>query len=124
MILLICGRSRTCHPELVSGSVISFMVKSYDYYVYMAMNSTNTVIYIGVTNNLTKRSWEHKTKFYENSFTARYHVNKIVYFEHFEDINEAIKREKQLKRWHREWKLNLIKKENPTFRDLTDDWTG
>jgi putative endonuclease len=73
---------------------------------------------------LVRRTWEHKNKFFENSFTAKYHVNKVVYFEHFKDINEAIKREKQLKRWHRDWKINLIKKENPEFNDLTKDWTG
>jgi len=85
-------------------------MQSRDYYIYIATNSTNSVIYIGVTNDLVRRTWEHKNKFFEKSFTAKYHINKIVYFEHFEDINEAIKREKQLKRWHREWKINLIKK--------------
>lgn len=96
------------------------MANNNDYYVYIAMNKVNTVIYIGVTNDLERRYWEHKTKFSPTSFTARYNVSKIVYFEHFEDIYEAIGREKQLKRWHREWKLNLVGENNPEFKNLLE----
>ena len=86
-------------------------------YVYILMNPSNTVVYIGVTSNLVKRVWEHKNHM-ADGFTDKYNVTKLVLFEVFEDINEAIKREKQLKNWHSEWKINLIKKENPNFKDL------
>ena len=75
---------------------------------------------MGVTKNLIKRIFEHKNKLYEG-FTKKYNVCKLVYFEIYNDINEAIKREKQLKNWHRDWKINLIKKTNDGFRDLYDE---
>lgn len=80
-------------------------------------NKNNSVFYIGVTCDLEKRIWQHKNKITEG-FTKKYNINKLVYLEYFENINEAIAREKQLKNWHRIWKINLIKKENPTFQDL------
>ncbi len=80
-------------------------------------NKMNTVLYIGVTNNLIKRVYQHKNKL-ADGFTSKYNINKLIYYEIFEDINEAIKREKQIKNWHREWKMNLIKKSNPKFNDL------
>ena len=79
------------------------------YYVYILTNKTNSVIYIGITNNLLRRLYEHKNKLLEG-FTKKYNVNKLVYFEQTSDINEAIKREKILKKWNREWKIELIKK--------------
>ena len=78
-------------------------------------------MYIGVTSNLPKRVWEHKNKVVEG-FTEKYNVDKLVYFEITDSIESAIKREKQLKNWHREWKINLIKEKNPDFRDLSLDW--
>ena len=78
--------------------------------------------HIGVTSNLPKRVWEHKNKVVEG-FTEKYNVDKLVYFETTDSIESAIKREKQLKNWHREWKINLIKEMNPEFRDLSLDWT-
>src|SRR3990167_4927516 len=88
-------------------------------YVYILTNEINTVLYIGVTDNLIKRIYQHKMKVV-SGFTSKYNVNKLVYYEIYEDIIEAIKREKQLKNWHREWKINLIKRNNPDFNDLHD----
>jgi putative endonuclease len=87
------------------------------------MNPVNTVSYIGVTTNLIKRVYEHKSKF-TDSFTEKYNITKLVYYEVFEDIMEAINREKQLKNWHREWKVNLIKQLNPKFEDLYSNILG
>ena len=89
--------------------------------VYIMTNYSETTLYIGVTSNLEKRIWEHKNKVIKG-FTNKYNVNKLVYFELTDSIESAIKREKQLKRWHREWKLNLIKENNPDFKDLSLDW--
>lgn len=86
-------------------------------YVYILTNEYNTVLYIGVTSNLSKRMWEHKNKITEG-FTKKYNLHKLVYFEIADNIETAIAREKQLKRWHRDWKFNLIKDCNPTFEDL------
>jgi len=88
-----------------------------DYYVYMTASDKKGTIYIGVTNNLEGRIWEHKEKIYKG-FTAKYAVNKLVYYEVYNDISEAIEREKQLKTWNRQWKINLIEKDNPEWRDL------
>ena len=91
------------------------------YAVYIMTNYSETSLYIGVTSNLPKRVWEHKNKAVEG-FTEKYNVDKLVYFETTDSIESAIKREKQLKNWHREWKINLIKEKNPDFRDLSLDW--
>lgn len=87
------------------------------YYVYLLTNYTNRVIYIGVTNNLKRKIYEHKHKNHKE-FTSKYNVNKLVYFETFNDINEAITREKQLKAGPRCKKLELIIKSNPNYEDL------
>ncbi len=80
-----------------------------------------TTFYIGVTNDLERRVAEHKSG--EGSiFTTKYNLDRLVYYEIISDIKAAIKREKQLKRWHREWKINLIKELNPTLEDLGKDW--
>ena len=81
------------------------------YYIYIMTNKVNTVFYVGVTNNLLRRIYEHKQK-YIQGFTEKYNIIKLVYYEVFGDISFAILREKQLKRWHREWKVNLIKSQN------------
>ena len=86
------------------------------FYVYIVGNNT-LALYIGVTNNLVKRIYEHKNKLVDG-FTSRYNIDTLLYFEVFEDINEAIQREKHLKHWKRDWKLELIQKTNPTFKDL------
>lgn len=90
------------------------MVKTY--FVYIIGNSRPT-LYIGVTNNLVRRVYEHKNNL-TDGFTKKYKLHKLLYFENFNNIKDAIAREKQLKHWNREWKLELIKILNPTFKDL------
>ena len=87
------------------------------YYIYILTNFKNTTFYIGVTNNLVKRVWQHKTEMVDG-FSKKYKLKKLVYFEEYQNPAEAITREKQLKNWHRQWKLNLIKSKNPKFEDL------
>jgi len=89
------------------------------YFIYIVANNKNGTIYIGVTNNLTKRVWEHKNKIFDG-FTSKYDLNKLVYFEDYSEINSAIKREKRLKEWPRQWKIELIEKNNPLWIDLYD----
>ncbi|CAH8292032.1 putative endonuclease [Mariniflexile fucanivorans] len=90
-------------------------------YVYFLTNKNKTVIYIGVTSNLLKRVYQHKTKSYKG-FTQKYNCDILVYFEEFEDINQAISREKQLKSGNRKRKEALINLENPNWSDLSDGW--
>ena len=90
-------------------------------YVYFLTNKNKTVIYIGVTSNLLKRVYQHKTKSYKG-FTQKYNCDILVYFEEFEDINQAISREKQLKSGNRKRKEELINLENPNWNDLSDGW--
>jgi putative endonuclease len=85
-------------------------------------NKPKGVIYIGVTDNLDERVKEHKLKLYPKSFTAKYNCNKLIYFEEFEKGNEAEKREKQLKKWKRGWKVQIIEELNPSWSDLTLNW--
>ncbi|OHB73328.1 MAG: endonuclease [Planctomycetes bacterium RBG_16_55_9] len=88
------------------------------YYVYIMTNQSRT-LYIGVTNDIQRRVYEHKTKLVEG-FTGRYNINTLVYVESFTDVYSAIEREKQIKRWRREKKLQRIARENPDWRDLSD----
>ena len=88
-------------------------------YVYILASQRNGTIYIGVTANLIKRLYEHKTGTYEG-FSKKYEVKKLVYYEIFDDIVEAIKREKVLKGWRRAKKIELIEKENKEWKDLYD----
>ena len=90
------------------------------YYVYILTNKTNRVLYVGVTGDLQKRVYEHKSKA-APGFTSRYNVCKLVYFECTENVAAAIEREKQLKGWVRQKKVALIESENPTLRDLYGD---
>jgi len=94
-------------------------MKNKNYYVYIITNKGNNVLYIGITSDLIKRVYEHKNKL-ADSFSKKYNLDKLVYFEIFDDPENAIKRGKQLKNWHRDWKLNLIKANNPGFKDLYD----
>ena len=91
------------------------------YAVYIMTNYSQTSFYIGITGNLQKRVWEHKNKVVDG-FTKKYNVDRLVYYELTDSIDTALNREKQLKRWHREWKINLIKEMNPEFKDLSLDW--
>jgi len=93
-------------------------VKSY--YVYILASKRNGTLYIGVTDDLTRRVSEHKNAAVEG-FTKKYRIHTLVYLEQTSDILSAIQREKQLKKWRRKWKLALIEKDNPTWRDLYDD---
>ena len=86
--------------------------------VYLITNQNNTVIYTGVTSELKSRIYDHKTKKYPDSFTAKYNCNKLVYFENFSTIIEAIAREKQIKGGSRKKKLELVNKFNPGWNDL------
>ena len=86
-------------------------------YIYIISNKTNSVLYIGVTSDLVKRIYQHREKTIEG-FSLQYNLNKLVYYEVYDEIEEAIKREKQLKNWKRQWKEELILKMNPDFEDL------
>ncbi len=86
-------------------------------YVYIMSNQQNGTLYIGVTNNLVRRVYEHKNKIFEG-FTSKYNLSKLVYYEIFEDELTAITREKQLKKYNRNWKKDLIESINPTWKDL------
>ncbi len=89
------------------------------YYVYMLTNWKNKLFYIGVTNNLVRRIYEHKNKLVPG-FTKKYHISKLVWFESTNDVTAAIAREKQLKGWRREKKKQLIESMNPEWNDLSD----
>jgi putative endonuclease len=95
--------------------------KNKQYYVYILTNKSNKVLYVGVTNDLPRRMYEHKSKSVEG-FCKRYNVSKLVYFEETNDIQSALRREKQLKNWHREWKINQIVGFNPEWKDLCEDF--
>jgi len=86
--------------------------------VYILTNFTHTVLYIGVTSDLYFRIAEHRDKKHPLSFTAKYNCNKLVYYEQFSNIEDAIAKEKQLKNWRRDWKINLINQSNPQWDDL------
>lgn len=85
-------------------------------YIYILTNFQRSTLYIGVTNNLSRRVWQHKQG-KGSKFTKKYHLTLLVYAEEFGSIIDAIEREKQLKNWHRDWKWNLIKKHNPKLED-------
>ena len=88
------------------------------YFVYTLTNSTNVVLYTGVTNDLERRLWEHRNHIDPKSFTARYHITKLVYFEQTSDVEAAIAREKQIKAMSRAKKNKLIEKQNPNWEEL------
>ncbi len=93
-------------------------------YIYIMTNKNNTTLYIGVTSNLQSRVYEHKSKIYPKSFTAKYNLSKLVYYEGYQSIDEAISREKQLKAGSRQKKIDLIKQLNPSWLDLYDKVSG
>lgn len=92
-----------------------------NFYVYILTNYNETTFYIGVTSDLLRRIDEHKKKIKEG-FSSKYNLLKLVYYEVTNSSIDAIAREKQLKRWHRQWKINLIKEFNPNFDDLSSQW--
>lgn len=91
-----------------------------NYFVYILASKKNGTLYIGVTNDLTRRIDEHKRGLVEG-FTKKYNVKNLVYFEQTEDVESAITREKQMKEWQRSWKIKLIEKNNPEWKDLSLD---
>ena len=88
--------------------------------VYILASKRNGTLYIGVTSNLPARVWQHKNDLVEG-FTKKYGVHRLVYFEIYDDMDEAIQREKRLKKWRRQWKIELIEKNNPQWMDLFDE---
>jgi putative endonuclease len=88
------------------------------YFVYILSNKRNGTMYVGVTNNLERRIHEHKNKL-ADGFTKKYGLDKLVYFEETDNVRDALEREKQLKKWNRRWKMDLIEKDNPEWEDLT-----
>ncbi|MBT8309555.1 MAG: GIY-YIG nuclease family protein [Flavobacteriaceae bacterium] len=92
------------------------------WHVYIMANKPNGIIYIGVTDNIDERVKEHKLKLYPRAFTARYNCDKLVYFEEFENGDEAVTRERQFKKWKRDWKIILIEEMNPSWSDLSMNW--
>lgn len=93
------------------------------YYLYILASIKNGTLYVGMTNNLLKRIYEHKNDLVDG-FTKKYGVHKLVYYEETDDVRIAIQREKQIKKWKREWKINLIEKNNPEWKDLYYDLLG
>jgi len=89
-------------------------------FVYIMASKRNGTLYTGVTSDLPGRIWQHKNETTEG-FTKKYKVHNLVYFEQHEDMHSAIEREKRIKDWHRKWKLELIEKDNPEWRDLYED---
>lgn len=92
----------------------------YKYYVYIMASRKNGTLYTGVTNDIARRAFEHKTHLNQDSFTARYNVHKLVYIEVFENPEYAIMREKQIKSWTRNKKKDLIERANPDWVDIYD----
>ncbi len=93
------------------------------YYVYIMASQRNGTLYIGVTNDLIRRVYEHKQRLAEG-FTKKYNVKNLVYYEETSAIEAAIHRETQMKKWNRKWKLELIEKQNPEWKDLYEEIVG
>ncbi|MBI4215187.1 MAG: GIY-YIG nuclease family protein [Parcubacteria group bacterium] len=90
------------------------------YYVYILASKRNGSLYVGVTNNLSRRIFEHKNDLLDG-FTKKYRIHLLVYYEVHDEIESAINREKNIKAWKRQWRLNLIEKDNPEWKDLCDE---
>ncbi len=90
------------------------------YYVYIMAKARNSTFYVGVTSNLPKRIWEHKNEA-TDGFTQKHNIKDLVYYEVFDDPQNAIKREKRLKKWNRTWKMRVIEEMNPDWKDLYEE---
>jgi len=88
------------------------------YYIYIITNKKEGVLYIGETKDLKRRIYQHRNKVHPRTFSARYNLDKLIYFEEFTIESEAKLREKQMKKWNRDWKIELIEKSNPEWKDL------
>ena len=119
LVILSAAKNPRIVPALHYTS--SGPMREHEYYVYVLANTFHR-LYIGVTNSLSVRVKQHKEGINPASFTTRYAINRLVYFERFQYIQYAIHREKQLKGWLRVKKIALIVQHNPTWRDLSDDW--
>lgn len=97
------------------------MTKEYRFWVYILASKRNGTLYIGVTNSIFRRLYEHQNNLVDGS-TRKYEIHRLVYFEEFGQIQNALAREKQLKKWNRKWKIELIEKENPDWSDLSEKW--
>ncbi len=91
-----------------------------NYYVYLLASKRNGTLYIGVTNDLVRRVYEHKNDIVEG-FTKKYGIHLLVYYEQYDNVESAIQRERQMKKWNRQWKIRRIERQNPDWRDLYDD---
>lgn len=110
-----------CHPREDGDPVYNYLImNNKSYWVYILASQRNGTLYVGITNNLVKRVWEHKNKKVEG-FTKKYEVHHLVYYELHENPESAIKREKQIKKWNRLWKLRIIEEMNPEWKDLYED---
>jgi len=113
------GMYATATPRLNEIVLYSMMIPYA--WVYIMANKNNTTLYVGVSTDLNTRVWEHKTKVNSLSFSSRYNIDKLVYFEGFDQISKAVQREKFIKGKSREWKEALINKVNPNWNDLSED---
>lgn len=95
-------------------------MNAHDYFVYIIASKRNGTLYTGITNDLSRRVWEHRNG-YVSGFTKKYGVKTLVWFEHHTDVNAAISREKRIKRWRRQWKVRLIEEMNPNWNDLYEE---
>jgi putative endonuclease len=96
-------------------------MKDHNYYIYILSNWNHKVLYVGMTNNLNRRVYEHKNKLIDG-FTKKYNLHTLVYFETTNDVNSAIAHEKEIKKWRREKKNMLVESLNPEWKDLSDDF--
>jgi putative endonuclease len=101
--------------------LIMRLMKKHEYFVYILTNKSNTVLYVGVTSDLQGRVYDHKHKIFKG-FSAKYNCNKLVYYEEYQWIQDAIAREKQLKAGSRQKKIELVITDNPLWNDLSDGW--
>jgi putative endonuclease len=116
MPFVIPGRAESANPE-------SRTRRGVPYYVYLLASRKDGTLYLGVTRDLVRRTYEHKHKLVPG-FTSRYDINRLVWFEDYDDPRTAIEREKEIKKWRRRWKIELIEKENPGWRDLYTEILG
>ena len=112
-------KTAVAHPLVISINGRNLLTNNY--YVYMLTNWNNKVMYVVMTNNLERRLFEHKHKLVKG-FTSKYNINKLVYFEQSNDVQAAIAREKEIKKWRREKKNALVQKSNPEWKDLSHEW--
>jgi putative endonuclease len=108
-------------PGFQTSLIISAGVRNHDYWVYILTNKHCTTLYIGITNNIARRLAQHRCGEVDG-FTKRYHLNRLVWIEHFRNVNDAIACEKKLKGGRRSRKISLIEQTNPSWLDLSDDW--